>query len=111
MSIPIIVFDIIVLTIQAAAKYASDIYDPKTHIVPALVPGDELLASVILFYDSPNTSYPEIFKPFTDIPAISSTLGFKTVSEFAAETGAMVVPNIKYVQCHQVHLFATNRVM
>ncbi|KAG2413183.1 hypothetical protein HFD88_002372 [Aspergillus terreus] len=83
--------------LEAAAKYASDIYDPKTHIVPALVPGDELLASVILFYDSPNTSYPEIFKPFTDIPAISSTLGFKTVSEFAAETGAMVVPNINDV--------------
>ncbi|KAL5363590.1 hypothetical protein BJX96DRAFT_187108 [Aspergillus floccosus] len=83
--------------LEAAAKYASDIYDPKTHIVPALVPGDELLASVILFYDSPDTSYPEIFKPFTDIPAISSTLGFKTVSEFAAETGAMVVPHINDV--------------
>lgn len=83
-----------ILTVQATATYAADIYDAKTHIVPALVPGDELLASVILFYDSPNTSFPEIFKPFTDIPAVSSTLDFKTVSEFAAETGAMVVPNI-----------------
>ncbi|KAF9891613.1 hypothetical protein FE257_003624 [Aspergillus nanangensis] len=80
--------------LAATAKYASDIYDPKTHIVPAVVPGDELLASVILFYDSPNASYPDIFKPFTDIPAVSSTLGFKTVAEFAAETGAMVVPDI-----------------
>ncbi|KAF7596948.1 hypothetical protein BBP40_011314 [Aspergillus hancockii] len=80
--------------LEAAATYASNISDPKTHIVPALVPGDELLASVILFYDSEDTSYPEIFKPFTDIPAISSTLDFKTLSEFAAETGAMVVPRI-----------------
>ncbi|KAL4891821.1 hypothetical protein BDV59DRAFT_208805 [Aspergillus ambiguus] len=83
--------------LAAAAKYASDIYDPKTHVVPAVVPGKELMASVILFYDSPNASFPEIFKPFTDIPAVSSTLGFKTVSEFAAETAVMVVPNINDV--------------
>ncbi|KAJ5690414.1 hypothetical protein N7462_004806 [Penicillium macrosclerotiorum] len=83
--------------LAAAAKYASDIYDPKTHIVPALVPGNPTLASVILFYDSDNTSYPGIFKPFTDIPAISSTLDFKTVSEFAAETGEMVVKGINDV--------------
>ncbi|KAE8150333.1 hypothetical protein BDV25DRAFT_139898, partial [Aspergillus avenaceus] len=80
--------------LEAAATYASNIYDEKTHVVPALVPGDELLASVILFYDSEDESYPEIFKPFTDIPAISSTLDFKTVSEFATETGQMVVPGI-----------------
>jgi hypothetical protein len=77
------------------ATYASDIYDNKTHIVPALVPGNSTLASAILFYDSDVESYPEIFKPFTDIPAISSTLGFKTVAEFAAETGEMVVEGIK----------------
>lgn len=59
------------------------------------MPGETTLASVILFYDSEDTSYPEIFKPFTDIPAISSTLDFKTVSEFATETGAMVVEGIK----------------
>ncbi|KAE8386029.1 hypothetical protein BDV23DRAFT_187672 [Aspergillus alliaceus] len=50
--------------IQAAATYASNISDPKTHIVPVLVPGDEPLTSVILFYDSEDTSYSEIFKPF-----------------------------------------------
>lgn len=83
------------LTYQAAATYASDISDPKTHIVPALVPGDSTLASVILFYDSETESYPEIFKPFTDIPSVSSTVGFKTVAEFAAETGEMVVDGIK----------------
>ncbi|CAI7594536.1 unnamed protein product [Penicillium viridicatum] len=83
--------------LAAAATYASDIYDPKTHIVPALVPGETTLASVILFYDSDTISYPDIFKPFTDIPAISSTLDFKTVAEFATETAVMVVDGINDV--------------
>ncbi|CAG7937864.1 unnamed protein product [Penicillium nalgiovense] len=83
--------------LAATATYASDIYDPKTHIVPALVPGETTLASVILFYDSDSVSYPDIFKPFTDIPAISSTLDFKTVAEFATETGAMVIDGINDV--------------
>ena len=60
------------------------------------MPGETTLASVILFYDSDSISYPDIFKPFTDIPAISSTLDFKTVAEFATETGAMVIDGIKY---------------
>lgn len=64
--------------------------------MPALLPGETTLASVILFYDSDTISYPDIFKPFTDIPAISSTLDFKTVAEFAAETAAVVVDGIKY---------------
>ncbi|CAI7655111.1 unnamed protein product [Penicillium palitans] len=83
--------------LAAAAIYASDIYDPKTHIVPALLPGETTLASVILFYDSDTISYPDIFKPFTDIPAISSTLDFKTVAEFAAETAVVVVDGINDV--------------
>ncbi|KGO52166.1 FAD linked oxidase, N-terminal [Penicillium expansum] len=83
--------------LAAAATYASDIHDPKTHIVPALVFGEPNLASVILFYDSDTISYPDIFKPFTDIPAISSILGFKTVAEFAAETAAVVVDGINDV--------------
>ncbi|KAJ5757808.1 uncharacterized protein N7511_006502 [Penicillium nucicola] len=83
--------------LAAAATYASNIYDTKTHIVPALVPGETTLASVILFYDSDNTTYPEIFKPFTDIPAISNTLDFKTVHEFTTELGAMVVDGINDV--------------
>ncbi|PWY89649.1 6-hydroxy-D-nicotine oxidase [Aspergillus sclerotioniger CBS 115572] len=81
--------------LDAAATYAANISDPKTHIVPAVVPeGNTTVGSVILFYDSATESYPEIFKPFTDIPAISSTLGFKTLSEFATETGALVTPHI-----------------
>ncbi|KAJ5893647.1 hypothetical protein N7495_005338 [Penicillium taxi] len=83
--------------LAAAATYASDIYDAKTHIVPALVPGETTLASVILFYDSENTTYPDIFKPFTDIPSVSNTLEFKTVQEFAAENGQMVVDGINDV--------------
>ncbi|KAI9041091.1 FAD-binding domain-containing protein [Aspergillus affinis] len=82
---------------EAAATYAANISDPKTHIVPALVPGETLMASVILFYDSEEVRYPDIFKPFTDIPSINSTVGFKTLSEFAAETGEMVVPHINDV--------------
>ncbi|GFN16475.1 hypothetical protein AtubIFM55763_010310 [Aspergillus tubingensis] len=81
--------------LEASATYAANISDPKTHIVPAVVPeGNTSVGSVIMFYDSATESYPEIFKPFTDIPAVSSTLGFKTLAEFAAETGALVTPHI-----------------
>ena len=58
------------------------------------------MASVILFYDSDTISYPDDFKPFTDIPAVSNTLAFKTVREFADETAAMVIPHIKYASPH-----------
>lgn len=66
-------------------------------MVPAIIPGEQNTASVILFYDSPQTSYPESLKAFTDIPAIQSTLGFKTLAELTTETDAMIVPRIKYV--------------
>ncbi|KAF7718012.1 Solanapyrone synthase [Penicillium ucsense] len=83
--------------LAAVATYAANISDAKSHIVPALVPsasGGSTLASAILFYDSDTVSYPDILKPFTDIPSISSTVGFKTVAEFANELGQMVVPGI-----------------
>ncbi|KAJ5370972.1 uncharacterized protein N7496_007064 [Penicillium cataractarum] len=83
--------------LAAIAQYAANISDPKTHIVPALVPGDSTLASAILFYDSDSLSFPDILKIFTDIPSVSSTVGFKTVAEFAAELGEMVVPGINDV--------------
>lgn len=83
--------------LEAAATFAANNSDPKTHAVPAVVPGDALMASVIIFYDSDEVSYPEAFKPFTDIPSISSTLDFKTLAEFADETAAVVLPHIKYV--------------
>ncbi|PYH90735.1 hypothetical protein BO71DRAFT_68280, partial [Aspergillus ellipticus CBS 707.79] len=84
--------------LEAAATYAANISDPKTHIVPAVVPeGDTVVGSVILFYDSATESYPEIFKPFTDLPAVSNTLGFKTLYELAEEMGEMVTEGINDV--------------
>ncbi|EYE96924.1 FAD-binding oxidoreductase [Aspergillus ruber CBS 135680] len=83
--------------LEAAATFSADISDPKTHVVPAVVPGKTTMASVILFYDSDTISYPDVFKPFTDIPAVSNTLAFKTVGEFADETAAMVIPHINDV--------------
>ncbi|KAL3489512.1 hypothetical protein BJX62DRAFT_239046 [Aspergillus germanicus] len=82
--------------LKAIATYAADISDPKTHIVPALVPspGAATLASAILFYDSQDEEFPAAFKPFTNIPAVSSTLAFKTLSEFSAELGQMVTDGI-----------------
>ncbi|KAL4882704.1 hypothetical protein BJY04DRAFT_206913 [Aspergillus karnatakaensis] len=85
--------------LKAIATFAADISDPKTHIVPALVPspGAATLGSAILFYDSDSEEFPEIFKPFTDIPSVASTLGFKTVAEFSSELGQMVVDGINDV--------------
>lgn len=83
--------------LKASATFAANISDPKTHAVPAVIPGDATMASVILFYDSDHISYPDIFKPFTDIPAVSNTLAFKTLAELALETAAVVIPHIKYV--------------
>ncbi|KAL4921363.1 hypothetical protein BDW62DRAFT_219513 [Aspergillus aurantiobrunneus] len=85
--------------LKAIATFAANISDPKTHVVPALAPspGSPTLASVILFYDSDDTAFPEVFKPFTDIPVYASTLAFKTVAEFAAELGQMVYDNINDV--------------
>lgn len=53
------------------------------------------MAGVILFYDSETEAFPESLKMFTDIPSISSSMDFKTLAEFAAETGQAVIPDIK----------------
>lgn len=83
---------------QATAAFAANNTDPKTHVVPAVVPSEgSAVGSVILFYDSPDVSYPDALKVFTDIPAVSNTMGFKTVAEMAVEMGAVVTPHIKYV--------------
>jgi hypothetical protein len=81
--------------LAAVADYASNITDPLSHIVPALVPSTTgTLGSVILFYDSPNISYPDCFSAFTNIPTIASTLSFRTVANFSRETGEVVVDDI-----------------
>lgn len=66
--------------------------------MPALAPspGSPTLASVILFHDSDSVAFPEAFTPFTDIPVYASTLGFKTLAQFADELGQMVIDGIKY---------------
>lgn len=43
------------------------------------------VGGAILFYDSETEEYPEALKMFTDIPSISSNMGFKTMGEFAKE--------------------------
>jgi hypothetical protein len=53
-----------------------------------------MIGAVILFYDSDTVSYPDCFKPFTNIPTISNTLDFKTVYEFSLETGSAVTDHI-----------------
>lgn len=49
---------------------------------------------MILFYDSETVSYPPCFEAFTSIPSIGNSLDFKTVAQFADETGTAVVPQI-----------------
>ncbi|OBT50990.1 hypothetical protein VE04_07938 [Pseudogymnoascus sp. 24MN13] len=82
--------------LAAIANYSANIIDPLSHIVPAVVPIDSTtsVGSVILFYDSTTVSYPACFAPFTSIPSIGNTLDFKTVSQFALQTGVVVTPNI-----------------
>ncbi|CZS88437.1 related to 6-HYDROXY-D-NICOTINE OXIDASE [Rhynchosporium agropyri] len=87
--------------LAASAKYTANITDPKSHIIPATVATTrtpvDFIAAVILFYDSETDSNPACFKPFFDIPAISNTMAFKTVADFADETGTSVVPNINNI--------------
>ena len=78
---------------QATANYTAFNTDPKSGIIPAVIATPNI-AAAILFYDSPTESFPNCLKPFTNIPSISSTLDFKTLKEFALETGAVVVPDI-----------------
>ncbi|KAH7312874.1 hypothetical protein BKA65DRAFT_412515 [Rhexocercosporidium sp. MPI-PUGE-AT-0058] len=84
--------------LAATAKYAANITDPLSHIVPATIATTrepvDFIAAVILFYDSDIITYPECFRQFFDIPSISSSMAFKTVAEFADETGTVVVPGI-----------------
>jgi hypothetical protein len=49
---------------------------------------------VILFYDSETESNPACFAPFFEIPAVANSLSFKTVADFAIETGGLVTEKI-----------------
>ncbi|PBP18029.1 hypothetical protein BUE80_DR011177 [Diplocarpon rosae] len=84
--------------LAATAAYAANITDPLSHIIPAsiAVGRDPVSATgaAILFYDSDTVSSPECFKPFFAIPSVASTMAFKTLAEFADETGTAVVSGI-----------------
>ncbi|PBP17938.1 putative fad binding domain-containing protein [Diplocarpon rosae] len=84
--------------LAAIAAYAANITDPLSHIIPAsiAVGRDPVTATgaAILFYDSDTVSTPECFKPFFAIPSVASTMAFKTLAEFADETGTAVVSGI-----------------
>ncbi|KAI5296625.1 hypothetical protein KEM52_005576 [Ascosphaera acerosa] len=83
--------------LQASAQFAANISDPKTHIVPAVVPareGTPASAAAILFYDSDTESHPEALQMFTDLNLTSSSMGFKTIGQFARENAVTVIPDI-----------------
>ncbi|KAK2753057.1 hypothetical protein FQN55_005017 [Onygenales sp. PD_40] len=83
--------------LAAIATFSADFSDPKSHIVPAIIAGENPVAAVILYYDSPTINDPDCFKPFMNIPSIGNTLDFKTLPEFALETGTAVVPGINNI--------------
>ncbi len=71
--------------LQAITNYSSNIVDPFTYIVPALVTVDlaNSVGAVIIFYDNDIVSCPECFSPFTNMLSITNTLDFNIVSQFA----------------------------
>ncbi|RDW84878.1 hypothetical protein BP6252_02468 [Coleophoma cylindrospora] len=87
--------------LEAIANFSSNISDPLSHVVPAVVPSGpnptDTIGAAILFYDSDTISFPDCLKPFTDIPSIANTMAFKTVAEFAAENGQVVTDGINDV--------------
>ena len=82
--------------LAAVANYSAFNTDPLSHLVPMVVPLDatSAMGSAVIFYDSETVSAPACFEPFLSIPSISSTLGFKTMAEFADEMGGLVVDKI-----------------
>jgi hypothetical protein len=83
--------------LAAIANYSAYNTDPRSHIVPMIIPDANAKVSasaVILFYDSATESNPACFAPFFDIPSIANSVAFKTLADFSVETGALVVPGI-----------------
>ncbi|KAH0433394.1 FAD binding domain protein [Colletotrichum camelliae] len=83
---------------QAVAAYSADIFDAKSHIIPTVgFARDEVTdeissyAYVVLFYDDPDETNPEIFRRFLDIPSVGNTLSLQTVANLAFETGKSVI--------------------
>ncbi|KAI5789005.1 hypothetical protein EDC01DRAFT_616895 [Geopyxis carbonaria] len=75
----------------AIAKFATvGALDPLAATAPAIIsPAANItVGGAILFYDSATESYPEALKMFTDIPSLSSSVGFKTLGAFTREVAA-----------------------
>ncbi|KAK2770093.1 FAD binding domain protein [Colletotrichum kahawae] len=75
---------------QAVAAYSANIFDAKSHIIPTVgfardEVADEIssYAYVVLFYDDPDETNPEIFHWFLDIPSVGNTLSIQTVANLA----------------------------
>ncbi|KAK1589932.1 FAD binding domain-containing protein [Colletotrichum navitas] len=85
--------------LEAVADFSTANTDPLSHAVPMVVPTDSnnSVASAVLFYDSETESNPGCFKPFFDIPSIANTMCFKTLADFSAEVGGLVVEDINDV--------------
>ncbi|KAH6660933.1 FAD binding domain-containing protein [Truncatella angustata] len=80
----------------AIANYSAYNTDPLSHIVPqSIVTGeDSAIGGIILFYDSPNVSYPECFQMFFDIPSIADSTAFQTLAGFSETVGQLVTDHI-----------------
>ncbi|KAM5343818.1 hypothetical protein ACJ41O_012355 [Fusarium nematophilum] len=82
--------------LKAIAHFSAFNADPLAHIVPQVIAVDEktTIGGVILYYDSDLNPEPECFRPFFDLPAVSSSFAKKTLAEFSDDTGQLVTPNI-----------------
>ncbi|KAI6778527.1 uncharacterized protein J7T54_005051 [Emericellopsis cladophorae] len=82
--------------LEAIANYSAFNTDPLSHMVPQVVAVDEetTVGAVILYYDSDKDPEPECFRPFWDLPNVGNTFSKTTLSQFADETGQLVVPGI-----------------
>ncbi|KAF4835756.1 putative FAD-linked oxidoreductase [Colletotrichum tropicale] len=83
---------------EAVAAYSADIFDVKSHIIPTVgfakddtTGNSSAHAYVVLFYDDPDETDPEIFRRFLEIPNVGNTLDLQTVANLAIETGNSVM--------------------
>ncbi|KAI5284717.1 hypothetical protein KEM54_001124 [Ascosphaera aggregata] len=102
---------------QASAEFAANINDPKTHVVPAIIPGINKKpdsATVFLFYDSDTKSYPESLQMLTNLKSTASTSDSKTVKQLSVENAVTVIRNIKCdkqsMSCSQRSVFVAGTV-
>ena len=81
--------------LEATANYAINSTDPKSACIPAVLATNPPVGATIIFYNGDSGTNSADLQPFTNIPGIGSTLGPKSLKDFADETAAVIVPNIK----------------